>query len=194
MRSKEAAEYLGWSRQAIYDRVSRKALPHYKVDGMLLFKRDELDSWLEQYKEAPRDPEHLHVPAVEGRRRARHSTSASASRATHVRSQGSAREKPKKRERPLPPLGGSEEQKTHWAVELEISRVELEEMSPGEFRKAWDARNQRLRDGRVFDHLTEQTEEHGWDVIDKMTASELIMAVADLGLSSAGTIPIDSPP
>jgi excisionase family DNA binding protein len=38
MRTREAAAYLGWSRQAVYDRVSRKGMPHYKVDGMLLLE------------------------------------------------------------------------------------------------------------------------------------------------------------
>ena len=56
-------------------------------------------------------------------------------------------------------------------------------MSPSDFRKAWDARNKRLEEGGVFEHVSELTDAHGWDVIDKMTASELIRAVADLGLT-----------
>lgn len=44
MRSAEAADYLGWSRKALYRRVSRKEMPDYKVDGILLFKRRELDA------------------------------------------------------------------------------------------------------------------------------------------------------
>jgi hypothetical protein len=65
-------------------------------------------------------------------------------------------------------------------------------MSPHDFQKAWDARNQRLQDGGVFDHLTERTDVHGWDVIDRMTPRELIKAVADLGLSSGPTSTDDS--
>jgi hypothetical protein len=33
----------------------------------------------------------------------------------------------------------------------------------------------------VFEYLTELTDAHGWNVIEKMTASELISAVAELG-------------
>jgi len=58
-------------------------------------------------------------------------------------------------------------------------------MSPSDFGKAWDKRNERLRDGVVFEFVTELTDAHGWDVIQKMTASELILAVADLDLTSS---------
>ena len=95
----------------------------------------------------------------------------------------------KKRERPLPaPLGGDDKQKDHWARELEISRAELDEMSPRDFDKAWEARNERLRAGGVFDHLTELTDAYGLDVVDKLTASELIKAVTDLGLAAPALI------
>ena len=42
----------------MYRRVARMAMPHYKVDGILLFKRDELDAWLEQYREEPESKKH----------------------------------------------------------------------------------------------------------------------------------------
>ena len=38
----------------------------------------------------------------------------------------------------------------------------------------------------MFTHITELTDAHGWDVIDRLTPSELIKAVADLGLASEG--------
>jgi hypothetical protein len=38
LRAKDAAEYLGWTRSALYDRVHGQSIPHYKVDQMLLFK------------------------------------------------------------------------------------------------------------------------------------------------------------
>ena len=56
-------------------------------------------------------------------------------------------------------------------------------MSPSDFGKAWDERNERLRDGGVFEYVTELADAHGWKVIEKMTPSELISAVADLGLT-----------
>ena len=64
--------------------------------------------------------------------------------------------------------------------ELEISREELDEMSPGEFKRAWDARNERLRDGGVFDHLDELWERLGQKRIELMTPSELIATVREL--------------
>ena len=62
-------------------------------------------------------------------------------------------------------------------------------MSPSNFRKGWDARNKRLEDGGVFEYLTELTDAHGWNVTEKMTASELIRAVADLGLTPSAANP-----
>ena len=56
-------------------------------------------------------------------------------------------------------------------------------MSPSDLATAWDKRNERLRDGGVFEYLTELTDAHGWKAIEKMTASELVSAVADLGLT-----------
>ncbi len=81
-----------------------------------------------------------------------------------------------------------------WAHQLEITRGELDEMSPTIFGKAWDKRNECLRDGGVFEYVTELSDAHGWDVIQKMTASELIRAVADLGLtpSAANSEPADA--
>ena len=100
-------------------------------------------------------------------------------------------EKPKSRApRPLPPpLGGGEQDKDKWARELETTRAELDEMSPSAFAKAWDERNERLKQGGVFEYVTELTDAHGWDAIERMTASELIAAVADLGLTPSATDP-----
>ena len=39
MHSAEVAQYLGWSRKSVYRRVARMEMPHYKIDGILLFKR-----------------------------------------------------------------------------------------------------------------------------------------------------------
>ena len=41
----------------------------------------------------------------------------------------------------------------------------------------------------MFEYLTELTEAHGWNVIEKMTASELIRAVADLSLTPSAANP-----
>ena len=62
-------------------------------------------------------------------------------------------------------------------------------MSPSAFREAWDNRNERLREGGVFEYVTELTDAHGWEAIEKMTASELIGAVTDLGLTPSAANP-----
>jgi hypothetical protein len=53
-------------------------------------------------------------------------------------------------------------------------------MSPGDFKRAWDARNERHRVGGVFDRRNELWERLGQAGIDSMTPSELIAAVRDL--------------
>lgn len=50
------------------------------------------------------------------------------------------------------------------ARELEIPRLELDEMSPREFKKAWDDRNQRLKVAGVFARIDELHEKHGEEV------------------------------
>lgn len=45
--AEEAAEYLGLSRQTIYNKCSLGQLPHYKSpSGLLRFRRSELDEWM----------------------------------------------------------------------------------------------------------------------------------------------------
>ena len=183
MRSAEVAQYLGWSRKSVYRRVARMAMPHYKVDGTLLFRRDELDAWLEQYREEPSEQETLRVPSGAGRRPSRTDV-AHQPVAAEVRKDELPKRSKSRAPRPLPPpLGGDEQDKDKWARELEITRAELDDMSPSDFGTAWDERNERLRDGGVFEYVTELTDAHGWKVIEKMTPSELIGAVADLGLT-----------
>jgi excisionase family DNA binding protein len=150
MRSGEAAQYLGWSRSAVYDRVARKAMPHYKVDGMLLFRRNELDAWLEQYREDPMGPDTLDAPAAVGRRRTRTAPVARQATTADVGKHELPKKSKPRRPRPLPPpLSGDDEHKDEWARQLEVTRAQLDEMSPSHFRKAWDERNKRRRRWRV---------------------------------------------
>jgi len=47
---KQSSEYLGMSARTIRDRLDE--IPHRRVGTrMLLFKKSELDTWLEQYRE-----------------------------------------------------------------------------------------------------------------------------------------------
>ena len=49
----EAAEYLRWPRERLYKLTAAGAIPHRKHDGRVLLHRDELDEWLDGYREGP---------------------------------------------------------------------------------------------------------------------------------------------
>lgn len=179
LRAKDAAEYLGWTRSALYSRVHCRSIPHYKVDGMLLFKRDELDRWLAEHRVDPRtgagDEPATRRPRIEPSSRLR--TNRAGASLLGDQLQKPAR---KRRERPLPPpLGATDEQKDHWARELEITRAELDEMGPREFEKAWEARNERLEAAGVFEHLDALEKTYGQEIWT-MPPSQLIEAVDTL--------------
>jgi excisionase family DNA binding protein len=185
LRAKEAAEYLGLTRSALYGRVHSQAIPHYKVEGILLFKRDELDRWIEEHRVESSVVHQCPEPAERRRRNTTPTPPTARGYGLQVPERG---QKPaRKRERPLPPpLGASEEQKDRWAHDLEITRAELDEMNPPEFDKAWKARNERLEAAGVFDHLTELEEAYGAGIWS-MAPSELIEAIDKLRESeSAG--------
>jgi excisionase family DNA binding protein len=46
----EASEYLSLSVRTIEKRLSE--MPHFKVGGKILFKKTELDDWMERYRES----------------------------------------------------------------------------------------------------------------------------------------------
>jgi excisionase family DNA binding protein len=180
LRAKDAAQYLGWTRSALYSRVHRRSIPHYKVQGMLRFRRDELDRWLAEHRVEPHSHRDCDEPPVRRRRleaSSRDQTTRGGGNRVGQLAQKRAR---KKRERALPPpLGANREQKDRWARELEITRGELEEMSPQEFEKAWETRNERLEAAGVFEHLDELEEKYGQDIWS-MLPSQLIEAVSTL--------------
>lgn len=47
---KECSEITGYSKSAIYARTSSNAIPFFKRDGKILFRRDEILSWLQEGK------------------------------------------------------------------------------------------------------------------------------------------------
>ena len=53
----EAAEYLRWPKERIYKLTAARAIPHAKHEGRILFRRDVLDAWLDEYAEGPRTRE-----------------------------------------------------------------------------------------------------------------------------------------
>jgi excisionase family DNA binding protein len=48
---KEAADYLRFPPSRLYKLTSAGAIPHRKHEGRVLFHRDELDAWLDRYRE-----------------------------------------------------------------------------------------------------------------------------------------------
>ena len=188
LRTRQAAEYLGLSRTALYRR--RHQIPHYRSERLLLFRRDELDAWVERHRFEP-------APAAAPQPRLGMSTAAARQAADAIRAAGGRRDPGRGRgartrrltivktqpsqERALPaPLGFSDERKDHSAWQLEITREQLNQMSPRQYQRAWDRRNQRLRDARVFDYLGELQARFGQQGIDERTPSELIAAVEEI--------------
>lgn len=47
MTAAEAAAYLGFTVNSLYNKCSQRIIPHYKPNGgRLFFKREELDRWI----------------------------------------------------------------------------------------------------------------------------------------------------
>jgi excisionase family DNA binding protein len=55
MGIEQTAAYLDWPKQRLYKLSASGAIPHYKQEGRLLFRRDELDAWLERFAQGERD-------------------------------------------------------------------------------------------------------------------------------------------
>lgn len=51
MGIEKAAEYLDWPRQRLYKLTAAGGIPHYKHEGRLLFRSDELDRWLAAFRQ-----------------------------------------------------------------------------------------------------------------------------------------------
>lgn len=47
---KEVADYLRLTTRTVYDYTSKRTIPHYKVNGKLLFKIEEISSWVNNFK------------------------------------------------------------------------------------------------------------------------------------------------
>ena len=141
MDAREAAAYLRCPRQRIYDLTSSRSLPYFKFGGRLLFSKRDIDAWMAESRVEPRtsfDPPRLPERSLQ----------LTETKAVTRRSD----EKPKKRERPLPPpLSFSDAQKTSSARALGLTRAEFDELTPGEFDRLWKERTGR------FDSFSEET-------------------------------------
>jgi excisionase family DNA binding protein len=192
MRTREAAAYLGITRGALYGRAHE--IPHYRFERMLLFKRKDLDAWVEAHREEPLPAPVAGAPSVAPaarrqtvrRRRARPDTSPPGGWRERTRpTQASRASLP-------PPLGGDEAHKRQWAEQLEITREQLDEMSPADFKRAWEARNRRLEEACVFEHIEELAERFGWNEVHEVKPSILIEAAQELRTAHANHDPPSS--
>lgn len=50
----DAAAYLAWPKDRIYKLTSAGAIPHRKHGNRITFRREELDEWLDGFREGPR--------------------------------------------------------------------------------------------------------------------------------------------
>lgn len=53
MRIERAADYLDWPVERLYKLAARDEIPYRKQRGRLLFQPDELDRWLEAFRQGP---------------------------------------------------------------------------------------------------------------------------------------------
>jgi len=47
---KSVCELTGYSKAAIYQRTSKGLIPHFRREGRLLFRRDEIINWLTEHR------------------------------------------------------------------------------------------------------------------------------------------------
>ncbi len=54
LSAEAAAAYLDWPRRRLYRLCQAGEIPHYKQQGRLLFRREELDEWLQGFAQGRR--------------------------------------------------------------------------------------------------------------------------------------------
>lgn len=47
---KELASYIKVKEKTLYSLVARRDIPHYRINKLIRFKQEEIDSWLESKK------------------------------------------------------------------------------------------------------------------------------------------------
>ena len=62
---KELSEYLGIKPKTLYFWVSKGVLPHYRIQGVIRFKRKDIDKWVEACKRIVVDIKNLKVREIE---------------------------------------------------------------------------------------------------------------------------------
>jgi excisionase family DNA binding protein len=66
MDTREVAAYLRLKQRRIYDLVRRRAIPHVRATGKLLFPRAQVDAWIAGKGEAPVAPARSRPPIIAG--------------------------------------------------------------------------------------------------------------------------------
>lgn len=54
MGIEKAAAYLDWPKGRLYKLTASGEIPHYKQEGRLLFRADQIDRWLSQFAQGER--------------------------------------------------------------------------------------------------------------------------------------------
>ncbi len=50
MTTEKVAEYVGFCKATIYEYVSARSIPFYKIGGQLRFDPDQIDEWIEKQR------------------------------------------------------------------------------------------------------------------------------------------------
>ena len=58
---KELSEYLQIKSSTLYSWTSKGVIPHYKVHGLIRFKKDEIDLWIASFR---KDEPVIHLPSL----------------------------------------------------------------------------------------------------------------------------------
>jgi excisionase family DNA binding protein len=50
MTIRETSNYINIKEKTIYAKVEAKQIPHFKIGGLIRFKKDEIDQWIEEQR------------------------------------------------------------------------------------------------------------------------------------------------